>query len=292
MTQGNRIETQEGGRFLEIPLAYDKNDTVQYIARGGNVALRSQDFMTVAAYEWKYLTGHILRLFQDFQKNRGRAALINRVQQDTTNLKDSLISRLDRDLFSDGTGDGGRAINGLANLVADAPATGTVGRLNRATYSWWRNRSKNMTGENVSILLLNRMRTIFNTCGIIGAQGADRFPDIIVTTQTIHEAYEEEVQEIARVLISGNPKMADLGFGNLAFKGKPMTWDPFCGAGRMYFLNTKFLKIIYDPLEWLNLGEWLPIFDQPRDRVAHNMSVLNMGASNCQKQGVLYNVNP
>ena len=34
----------------------------------------------------------------------------------------------------------GNALNGLQTLVPDSPSSGTVGGINRATFSFWRNR--------------------------------------------------------------------------------------------------------------------------------------------------------
>ena len=229
-----------------------------------------------------------MRYFTDFQKNRGQAQLINKVNADIDNLQSSLIDEMESKLFSDGTGDSGLAIDGLDNVVAEAPATGTVGNLNRATYSWWRNNYKDMTGEPTSTHLRKRMNTMFNDCGKYG-QGATRFPDIIVCDQTVHELYEAELLEIARIPIA-DKDMADLGFGDFAYKGRPMTWAPSCKAQSLYMLNTNYLHWTADPIENFTMGEWLPIVNQPRDRVAHVMAVGNLVCGNCRKQGVIFNI--
>ncbi len=288
MTKKGKITNQGGGRSIEIPLKYKKNETVTYIKRGGTVTLSDTDPLTVVHWRWKYLTGHIMRYFADFQRNRGKAALINKVNADIDTLQASLIDQLESSMFSDGTGDSNAAIDGLDNIVAEAPATGTVGDLNRATYDWWRNNFKDMSGEPASIFLRKRMNTMFNDCGIYG-NGISRFPDIIVCAQTVYEMYEDEALEISRINIADR-KMADLGFGDLAYKGRPMTWSPSCKSGSLYFLNTNVLNWVADPIENFNLGDWLPIVNQPRDRIAHSMTVGNMVAGNCRQLGVIFDI--
>ena len=280
--------TQTGGRSIEIPLQYAKNETVKFIGRGGTVDLEATDPLTVVHWQWRYLTGQIIRYFADFQQNRGKAQLIKKVNADIDNLQSSLIDELETALFSDGTGDSGNAIDGLGNIIAEAPATGTVGDLNRATYSWWRNQYKNMSGEAASIYLRKRMNTMFNDCGKQG-KGVTRFPDIMVCAQDVHELYEDEALEISRIMISDR-KMADLGFGDIAYKGRPITWSPSCPSGSMYFLNTSVLEWIADPIENFSLGEWLPIVNQPRDVVAHSMTVGNLVAGNCKRLGVIFDI--
>lgn len=286
--RGHRKQ-QRGGRNIEIPLRIGKNTSVQFIGRGDSVTFVDDDNLSVANYDWGYLTGHILRYFQDFQQNRGSAELKNKVNEDIDNLRDSSIDRLESAMFGDGSGDDGKAIDGLQSLVPTDPSTGTVGGINRANYSWWRNNYYDMDGEEVTVLLTDRMTTMFNDCGVYG-MGVSRFPDLIVTDQTTYESYERECRELGQIALTADQQMADLGFGELLFKGRHITWSPSCPSGYMWFLNSHYLYWTVDPIENLNLGEWLSIPNQPRDRIAHLMTVGNLGASNSRKQGVIFNI--
>ena len=288
MSKKGKRSTQGGGRSIEIPLQYAKNETVKFIGRGGTVELEDTDPLTVCHWDWKYLTGHIIRYFADFQKNRGEAELIKKVNADIDTLQSSLIDTMESSLFSDGTGDSNQAIDGLGNIISMTPTTGTVAGLNAATYDWWRNQYQSMTGKAASIFLRSYMNTMFNNCGKQG-DGVSRFPDLIVCDQTSYELYDAECLEISRIMIN-DKGMTDLGFGDLAFKGRPMTWSPSCPSGRMYFLNTNFMEFVADPIENFTLGEWLPIVNQPRDVVAHAMTVGNLTTGNRKRHGVLFNI--
>ena len=289
MSKAGKRTTQSGGRAIEIPLQYAKNETVAYVGKGGTVALSATDPLTVVHYDWKYLTGHIIRYFTEMQQNRGKAQLIKKVNADIDNLQKSLIDQLETSLFNDGTGSDGLEIDGLGNIVAEDPtASLVVGSLNQNTYSWWRNRYKDMTDEPTSIYLRKRMATMFNDCGRQG-EGVTRFPNIMVCAQGVHELYEAESFEISRILIS-DKKLADLGFGESAYKGRPITWSPSAPAGSLYMLNTDVMDWTADPIENFTLGEWLPIVNQPRDKVAHTMTVGNLTASNRKRLGVIFDI--
>jgi len=288
LSKKGKRKTQTGGRSIEIPLQYAKNETVTFIGKGGTVEIAATDPLTVVHWKWKYLTGHIVRYFTEMQMNRGKAQIINKVNADIDNLQSSLIDQLETSLFSDGTGDANLAIDGLANIIKEAPATGTIGDLNAATYSWWRNNYKDMSGEAASIYLRKRMNTMFNDCGKYG-EGVRRFPDIVVCAQDVHEMYESEALEISRINI-GDRKLADLGFGDIAYKGRPITWSPSCPDGSMYFLNTSVMEWVADPIENFTLGEWLPIINQPRDVIAHTMTVGNLVTSNRRRLGVIFDI--
>src|SRR3990167_4228181 len=135
MKRGNRLDTQEGGRWIENILSYAKNETVQFIGRGGQVTIAHTDHITTTHADWKYLTGHIVRYFADFQKNRGKQQMINRVNADIDNLRGSLQDKMESSLFGDGTGDSGKAFDGLGNLVDTTPTDSTsVQGLNQLTY--------------------------------------------------------------------------------------------------------------------------------------------------------------
>jgi hypothetical protein len=288
MSKKGKRTTQSGGRKIEIPLRYAKNETVKSIGRGSTVDLEDTDPLTVCQYDWKYTTGHILRYFADFQMNRGKAQLMNKVNSDIDTLQSSYIDKMETDLFGNGTGDDNKAIDGLGKLISITPTTGTVAGIDRSTHAWWRNNATSMASKAASIYLRKYMQTMFNTCGLQG-EGVTRFPDLIVTDQTSYELYEDECLEISKIVI-GDKKMADLGFGELAFKGRPITWSPACTSGYMYFLNTSVLEYVSDPVEDFNLGDWLPIVNQPRDVVAHAMAVGNLTTSNMKRLGVLYSI--
>ncbi len=289
LSKKGKKSDQTGGRSIETPLRYGKNTTVTSIGRGGTVSLADTDNLTVVHWNWKYITGHIIRYFADFQQNRGKAELIKKVNSDIDTLKDSFVDALETQLFGDGTGNSSKNIDGVGNIVAEDPtASLVVGDLNQNTYSWWRNRYQDMSGYPTSIYLRKYMVNMFNQCGLQG-EGVSRFPDIIVCDQTVYELYDQECFESSRVLM-GDQKMADLGFGDLSFKGRPITWSPSATSGSMFFLNTNFLEWISDPIENMTLGEWLPIINQPRDVVAHAMLVANLTCSNRKRQGVIFDI--
>lgn len=289
LTRKGKTRYETGGRYIEEPIRYEKNDTVKFIGKGSVVTISSNDPLTVSKWDWKYLTGHVTRFFVDDQQNRGKAALINKVTSDLDNLRDSTIDKLETAMtLGDGTGDGGLAMDGLASIVPIAPTLGTVGGISRVTNAWWRNLATSMSGEDVSVYLLKRARTMYNNLGKSG-EGLTRFPDLHILAQNVYEAYEEEADEIYRTT---DNKVADLGFGDLQFKSKPLTWTPSCPDGYWYMLNTNYLNLVIDKFKWLTLGKWLDIVDQPEDQVAHMLSVLNMTTNSPRKQGVIYTITP
>ena len=148
----------------------------------------------------------------------------------------AIWDELEQVAFADGTGS--KEPNGLQNLVADTPTSGTVHGINRATYDWFRNNTKASTGA-ASVYLVSDMRNLMNT---ISKYAGNEIKDLfILTDQTSFELYEDEQLEIKRLV---NTQAADSGFMTLEFKGRPMFWSPSAPSGSMYFLNPAYLKLV------------------------------------------------
>ena len=288
MTSKNRRRSEDGGKWIEEPLMYGKNSSVTSFGKGDTFAIQETDFVTAAIFNWKYVGGSIVRYWVDEQKNKGKNKVIDIITTAYDNLEISMIDALETQLFSDGTGNGGKDINGLANLVADLPTTGIVGGLNRATYTWWRNQYNSMSGIDVGVYLRPRMVTKFNDCGQQG-NGITRFPNMIVCAQDVYEAYESEMTEMRQVTSNA---VGDLGFGDLVFKGQPMTWSPACGDGRLYMLNTNFITWVYDPDADFDMTEWKPVPTQYKDKVAQVALAGNLTINNAKKHCVIHSISP
>lgn len=268
-----------GHSRIEIPLEYGSNETVRWITKGSTVPLTEGDLMTMADEEWKYVAVTLMRFGTEDQQNRGKAAIIPYVERKINAAERSLREEFERVCFADGTGT--NEPNGLQNLVAAAPTTGTVHGINRATYDWWRNNTKTATGV-FSVYGVSDMRTIMNT---MTKYSKNEISDLfILTDQTTYEAYEDELLDYLRIT---DKKMTDLGFDNLKFKGRPITWSPSAPAAKIYFLNPAYLKLMIDDEYFMQMTEWKAIPDQVNDRTAQILCTMNLVTSRPIAQGIL-----
>ena len=292
MSGKGRMDTESGGRYIEEPVNYDTNGTVTTIGRAGTVAMADTDHLGASKWDWKNVTGQIQRFYTDEQMNRGTSMLIKMITAKIDNLQGSYAQEMERMLFGDGKGNGGLELDGLANIVAENPTVGTVGSIDRAVAGdpWWRNNYYDMAADVVAVVLLNRMDTMFNDCGVYGA-GIQRFPDLLVCAQDVYEAHSEEARENQVIIMTTTGKqIAELGFGDQQFRGQPMTWSPQCPDGSLYFINTQSLRWVADTIENFTLGEWIAIPNSPRNRVAHAMLTGNLVCNTPRKNGVLFNM--
>lgn len=272
-----------GGRYLEVPLSYAKNDTVTSLSKGDTISINDTAFLTVAQYEWKFVAGSIVRYYTDDAKNKSKQAVFKLIDSKLDNLKRSLIDKMEGYFFGDGTGNSSKDPEGLGNLVDATPDTArTVGNIAQTTYTWWKNKTKTATGS-ASIYLITDMRTLFNNCS--RGQKVET-PNLIVTDQTSYELYEDEVVEQKQIVnkISGDPE-----FTTVTFRGVPLVWSGQCTAGYMYFLNTNYIGLVSDPDIWFAATEWKPIPNQ-LDRVMQVVLKTNLTATRRAGLGVLITI--
>ena len=281
------LQTEEGGRFLTVPLRYAKSDNVQFVRRGSSVALTDKEFLTVGDEQWRYMVDTIVRFGIDDQQNRGKNAIMSLMQSKLDNSKDSLIDTLETRL----TGTAGTdQFLGLLDLVPDDPtgSGATLHGIDPSVYTWWRSQTFDMAGLALDTELIPNMNKMLNSCSNNRAQDT---PDIIVTGKHPFEIYWENTLEQKRIT---NNTLGDAGFQNIEFRGVPMIWSPVIDSddvtgtdGRMYFLNTRFIKFIYDPMLFFDMTRWKDIPSQVNDRTAQIILAGNMLTGRRRTHGVL-----
>lgn len=275
------MESVVGGRSIDVELAYAKSTNVGFIAKGDTVTLDDKEFLTLAQYNWRYLVDSIVRFGVDEQQNAGKNKIFSLMNQKLTNSQDSLVDQMETSLFTLQTG---KAINSILDIVKEDPTTGTLGGIDASTHTWWRNKIKDMVGLSFAVHGVKEMRTIMNS--ISNNKGNAR-PNIIITEQTPFEYYEDDVTEQKRIV---NKTLGDAGFENIQFKGTPMIWSPSCPNDAMYFLNTRYLKFVYDPRLFFDMTEWKAIPDQVNDRAAQIVTAGNLTTNRRRAHGVLFNI--
>jgi hypothetical protein len=281
LKERERVQPLSGHTRIEIILDYGENDTLRWMGRGDTLPVSDPEILTMAYEEWRYAGVNIVRFWQDDQKNKGQARLLNYVESKLNAAERTIWQELERVFFADGTGS--KEPNGFQNIIADDPTTGVLHGIDRATYPWFRNISKAASGA-FSTYGVHDMRNLRNT--LLSYSGTNASDYTIVTDQTTFEAYEDELLGMKRII---NQTLADAGFEDqhIMFKGSPFLWSPQSPSAKIYFVNTNAVKLMVDEDEFMSMTEWKPIPDQPNDRMAQIVLVLNMITNRPVVNGVL-----
>lgn len=261
---------EDGGERIVEPLMYGKNTTAKSYSGYEALDTTPQDGIDSAEYQWKQYSVSVSISGKEERQNAGTSRIINLLDAKTKQAELSLQEALSEGLFSDGTGNGSKNLTGLEAMVL---TTGTYGGINSATYTWWAAGQVETTSE---ALGLAKMRAAFNNASV----GGRDMPDLIVTSQTLFQAYEGLLTATVQVQSPGSKKLGDAGFQNLEFKGVPIVWDEQCASGTMYFLNTRHMKLVAHKDANFEVTD----FVKPENQDARVAQILWMGNLTCNRR--------
>ena len=282
-SKGNGFEGRSGGDFITGPIEYALNTTVDSYSDMDTISTTRVDVFDRFEYQWKELAGTYVISDLEKDRNAGEGQVFDLQKAKLQNLKDSLRAELNAQLHGDGSGNSGKDTDGLGNLVATAPTTGTVGAINRANFTFWRNQQTAGTQSAAAFDNLRAsMRSIYNLC----SNGVgDAHPTFAVTTRTVFEGYEG--------LLIANERFTDKssgegGFSNdvLKFKGAKISYDNDATASELRFLNPKFLKLVYKTGSWMKMGEPVRPANQTIDIILCR-TMCNLIATNPRRLGAV-----
>lgn len=261
----------QNGRSIVQPLLYgdqaavgsfDDDDIFDAPSRGG---------LTAAEYAWKHMYGSVFFTGEEMAVNSGPEAAISLLKARLSQVERTMAKELNVMLFSDGTGNSSKDLQGLA-IVVDS--TGTLGGIDRsdALNTWWRSSETALGGA----LTLAALRSKYNSL----VDGVEK-PSHIVTTQSVFESYEALMEDSIR---HEDTDLGDMGFDSLMFKSTPVVFDRDCQSGIAYFLNLDYIELVTLAGEWFNVGDWLRPVNQ--DGMYKNIILRgNLTSSNGSLQG-------
>jgi hypothetical protein len=282
--------------------------------------VKPQDGITSAFFEWREIGGTISISRLEERQNSGEAQILNLLQQKVKQAEMSAKEKINLDLVQGevstatfvpitDTTNSSLGLNPLGYFLpkdktTDPLAGGSVGNINRATYSWWRSRCMPMntaTDTNMDAAysvttwqgLKVALYSLYNIC----SQGADgSAPNLILTNRATFEAYENALDYQKRYMDEG---LATMGFDNVKLKGATIVWDeqvPDIDSGTValttgtaFFINTNFYKLIIDKqTDFITTP-----FVEPENQTAKTAKLLFMGntiMTNPRKMGVAFGI--
>ena len=219
--------------------------------------------------------------------HRGREmhVLVGLLEDKIEDLGEQYLRGLNDMLWGDGTADA-LGLAGIQSIITDAPATGTVGGIDRATDAWWRNRSNlgiassPANGGVLAQVLQNEYRQLRRYGGN---------PDLFLAGSDFIDALEVEMRANGYYTDSGFTGGGDMAVGGIKFKGVNIQYDPWLDnngkAKYGYWIDTK--NVCLFKME----GEWRRNHDpaRPVDQFVVHRSITSTGqmcASQCNSSGV------
>jgi hypothetical protein len=279
LNQAGQIKMVDGGVKIVVPLIMALNGTAGSFSGYDTFSLTpitsdtNSTGLTAAEYGWKSFAVSIGISGEEEDVNSGDTAVVDLLEAKTMQAEESISEALDLMFIQgDGTGNSGKDWLGLKNLVRQNASA--VGGIDPATNTKWRS-TIDTAAEALGIA---KMATVYNTVSV----GNDQ-PNMGLTTQALYERYESLLQPQLRFADAGT---ADAGFQNLMFKGAPVVYDANVTAGDLFWLNTKYLRLIGHKNTWFRTTP----FVRPSNQEAKFAQILlrgNFTVVNRARQGVM-----
>lgn len=230
-------EPVDGGRLLYEELSFQENPNGQWYSGYDTLNVSAADVLSAAEFNWKQYAVAVTMSGLEELQNSGEHAVLKLLAKRIEVAESTMANALSAGLYGDGTGSGGKEINGLDAAVPQDPTTGTYGGISRVTYPFWRSQLRDSAATPTSSTIYGEMLALYIAC----SRGTDT-PNLIMSGGTIYQTYVASLQAQQRFT---NPKLADAGFTTVKFMGADVVLDGgiggFATATDMYFLNTKFL---------------------------------------------------
>lgn len=287
LLEKGRVETADGGRTIVQEIEYAENGTFKRYAGYDLLNITPSDVFTSAEFDWKQAAAAISISGLEQMQNSGKEVVIKLLAKRITNAQKTLRNNIAVDCYSDGTADAGKQIGGLQLCVSSTPTSGTVGGINRATWSFWQNQKYAGVADGGAAVSASNIQSYMNALWLKTVRGSDH-PDLIVTDNTYYGFYLQSLQTIQRIT---SDKMASAGFTSLKYMNADVVLDGGYGGGapasKMYFLNTDYIFLRpHAQRNFVEIGG---------DRVNPNQDAIveligwmgNMTISNSFLQGVL-----
>lgn len=283
LKEGNSFRKGAGDPITGT-IEYAVNTTVKAMSELETLDVNRIDVFDRYEFAWKFVGGDIV--MSEFEKGQtaGSAGKFDLEAGKINNLKKSFMNQINQDLFSDGTGFGGKQAGGLQLIVSSTPTTGTVGTISRASFAFWRNQQTAGTKTTTAFdNLKGSMRSIYNLC----ANGpGQETPEFAVSPRTEFEGYESLSVSIERLVRSDASQKLVSGYKGtqIMFKDIPLAYDAACPSATMYILNRRNLFIRW--MYWMKAFPPQSAINQFAD-VVKILTIYNLCTDNPRRLGVV-----
>jgi hypothetical protein len=240
LNQKGNVRPFSGGNVILEELFYDDSATNNANSYSGYEVLNIAPDSPISAAQFKIAqyADSVTMSGLEMLQNSSKEAIIDLLDGRMQVSEARLLNRISGDLYGDGTGNGGKNLDGLGAAVASVPSSGTYGGINRAVWTFWQNQIT--TGATSANILAS-----MTTAAIKQIRGTDK-ADLIVAGNTMYQYYVGALQSIQRIAAE---ESGAAGFASLKFYGGGTSADVVLGGGYgsqetatyMYMLNTNYI---------------------------------------------------
>lgn len=224
------VDRIAGGPQIEVPLDYRRNPGTSFLAADLDpIAMGKTEVVGEAVYDKAILQVPVIWSYVDDASNPEENQKIDFVKALMANSLDSHDDIIEQALFGTTT----TGFLGLQTLIADN-GQGTVGGLNSATDTFWRNIAATFALAGTDMIAKLTLAYLSAAKGTGGLE-----PSLLVSDATTQATFEATQQIFQRY----EGQDFKVGAKTLAFKNAKYIYSQY-GTARVYMLNPKVFKLV------------------------------------------------
>jgi hypothetical protein len=250
--RGN-VKTISGGSQVLQELFYDDSTTNTASSYAGYETLNiSPDSpISAAAFNVKHYASSVTISGPELLANSGKEQMIDLLATRVEIAEARLANKIDLDLHGLESGNSGKNLAGLADMLPTGTAgsrvnSGTYGGISRNTWAFWRHWYETGTSATTAPCTAATIQRAMNKVALKLVRGTDKV-DLVYASEESFNLYLQSLQAIQR--ITNESDMAAAGFTGLKYYGGGGSADVILGGGiggnatanTMMFLNTKHI---------------------------------------------------
>ena len=239
-----KIKTFSGGTKILQELSFAENSNAGWYSGYDLLPVGVSDVISAAEYNIKQAAVPVIISGLEQLQNAGREQMIDLLEGRMSVAESTLANLLTGGIYSDGTGSGGKEIDGLEAAVPVDPTAAPYGGIDGSVFTFWQNAVSDQSAADG--LDPTKIQGFWNLLWSELVRGQDR-TDLIMADSTVWNAYIASLQAQQRFT---NTNTADAGFVSVKFMDADVVLDggiyngslgSGAPAGTAFFLNCNYL---------------------------------------------------
>lgn len=237
-----KVKPFSGGYEIMEELSFAENTNAGWYSGYDILPVGVSDVISAAVFNIKQAAVPVVISGLEMLQNAGRERMIDLMDGRISVAESTMKNLISAGLYSDGTGAGGKEIDGLDVAVSATPTVGVYGGIDRSTAigTFWRNQLSDQTAADG--LDPTKIQGYWNQLWTECSRGSDQ-PDLIMCDDAVWNAYLASLQSLQRFT---SPETGDLGFVSVKYMGADVIFDGGiggnCPTGTAFFLNCDYLR--------------------------------------------------
>jgi hypothetical protein len=243
MLLGKKKDWSEGGDTIQPHLKYAHATNAGSYRGYDSLDITPQQTRTDAEFRMKQLYASLVYNGYEVAASKGPNAIFSMAEIAMKDAEDAMFNILATQVFSDGTGNGGKDLLGLAAAIDDGTNVANYAGIDRTTAAWW----KSVYNGSVGAITLAKLRSPFRQASRGGMKNS---PDYMVAGgdawDFISSLTDSTLQH--NIPVNNVGKMfANMGFPFVNLFGVPLVYDEYCPADELYMLNSETTRLWVKP---------------------------------------------